>query len=258
MPPRAKSPARLPKPPPKSLVNNNVRPCYYSDDDTRPVYRGWMYSVLRESKLFWLLLVAYPAYALYAQPTMTIAALLARLGHSVLLAANVVLSDDLHNLDLKLGAAYGAEATWAATAKLECYLHACDWRGVAAIIASYHVVLVAAKLARPEFVDVALLWAHLGALALMCFRVGADRIRGAFPLFAGTVGLQMALSLAGFLRFGSTSYVLLWLLYVVGLLAKALEFAPGSSPDVFGHHEWLHAVTLLANFLGLAADCLTM
>ena len=68
----------------------------------------------------------------------------------------------------------------------------------------------------------------------------------------------MALSLAGFLRFGSTSYVLLWLLYVVGLLAKALEFAPGSSPDVFGHHEWLLAVTLLANCLGLAADCLTM
>jgi len=263
MPPRAKSPARSPKPPPKTVVNNNVRPCYYSDDDTRPVCRGWTYSVLRESKLFWLLLVAYPVYALYAQPTMTIAALLARLGHSVVLAANAVLSDDLHNLDLKLGAAYGAEATWAATAKLECYLHACDFRGVAAIIASYHVVLVAAKLARPEFVDVALLWAHLGALAFMCFRVSANAIRGAYPqaflLFAGTIGLQMVLVLAGFLRFGSTPYVLLWLLYGVGMLAKPLEFAPpGSSPDVFGHHEVMHAVVLLANFLGLAADCWTM
>ena len=134
---------------------------------------------------------------------------------------------------------------------------------MAAIIASYHVVLVAAKLARPEFVDVALLWAHLGALAFMCFRVSANAIRGAYPqaflLFAGTIGLQMVLVLAGFLRFGSMPYVLLWLLYGVGMLAKPLEFAPpGSSPDVFGHHEVMHAVVLLANFLGLAADCWTM
>ena len=64
----------------------------------------------------------------------------------------------------------------------------------------------------------------------MCFRVSANAIRGAYPqaflLFAGTIGLQMVLVLAGFLRFGSTSYLLLWLLYGVGMLAKPLEFAP--------------------------------
>ena len=87
--------------------------------------------------------------------------------------------------------------------------------------------------------------------------VGADRIRGSFPIFAGTVGLQMVLSLAGFLRFGSSLYVALWTFYLVGLLAKGLEFAPFSSPDVFGHHEWLHAITLTANILGLFVDVAT-
>ena len=85
-----------------------------------------------------------------------------------------------------------------------------------------------------------------------------------FSLTAGVYAMWWELlygssRLAGFLRFGSTPYVLLWLLYGVGMLATPLEFAPpGSSPDVFGHHEVMHAVVLLANFLGLAADCWTM
>ena len=43
-----------------------ARPKYYSDGDTRPVYRGAAYAAVRQTGIAWAALAAYGAFALWS------------------------------------------------------------------------------------------------------------------------------------------------------------------------------------------------
>lgn len=120
-----------------------ARPKYFSDGDSRPLYRGKAYALLRSSGVGWLALCLYLAHALAslasARPHGVGAALfVCRCLLSAALCWNTVLSDDLHNLDIHMGRAYDAPSTL----PIEQRLHAHDWRAALAVPASYHLLLV--------------------------------------------------------------------------------------------------------------------
>lgn len=201
------------------------------------------------------MLGAYAGYALFdARPLLIIC----RLAHACTIASNVVLSDDLHNLDLHLGRSrYVPEHAKA----LEQRLHATDWCAALTLPASYHLLLVLGIMA-PERVaatDVYLLIANLAAYAIMCLRITPARItpqRPLFDSFVATFGLQMVLLLGAFYRERAhhALWLPLWGVYAVGLIAKALEVPTN---DTFGHHEVLHASCVVGEGLGLLIDVAT-
>lgn len=241
------------------------RPDYHSDADSRPVWRGTFYAIVRRTGVAWAVLFAYTCYAVWdvvsdvSSPGGVRRDLaVCRLLHVLCLAANVILSDDLHNLDEKLGAkAYAAESTPA----FERLLHAHDWRGALGVPASYHVLLVCGIIepSRVSRVDVQLLAANLSLCALMCFRIAPARItprRELFLSFVATFAAQMVLLLVAFWRERAHHpwWPPLWCVYALGLVAKGLEWP---TSDVLGHHELLHGSTILGHALGLLIDATT-
>ena len=62
--------------------------------------------------------------------------------------------------------------------------------------------------------------------------------------------------LAAFYRESShhPTWLPLWFIYAVGLLAKAAEFPTNNT---FGHHEVLHASCIVGHWAGLLNDMLT-
>ena len=256
---RATSPARSASPKVKPLVPAPTsRPLYFSDGDTRPTYRGALYSWIRRTGLAWFVLGTYTGFTfvdvLHTPPLLV----LCRLFHACAMVFNVVLSDDLHNLDQHLG----RDRYVAQHAKLlEQRLHAHDWRAALTVPASYHLLLVLGIMepARVFFEDKALLGVNLALYALMCMRITPERItprRELFLSFVATFGVQMLLLLAAFYRERDHHplWLPLWGVYAVGLLAKALELPTN---DVFGHHEVLHTSCIIGHALGLLIDATT-
>lgn len=222
------------------------------------MYRGALYGWLRRTGVAWLGLGAYTGFTVVDAPRSGALLALCRIFHVCALSFNVVLSDDLHNLDLQLGPTrYVAE--WAKG--LEQRLHAHDWRAALTVPASYHLLLVLGIMApdRVAFDDKVLLGLNLGAYALMCVRISPSRItpkRELFLSFVATFGAQMLLLLLAFYRERAHHplWLPLWGVYAVGLLAKAVEFPTN---DVFGHHEVLHASCVAGHALGLLVDATT-
>ena len=220
-----------------------------------------MYAWIRRTGLAWFVLGTYTGYSIIdaldteRRPPLLI---LCRLMHACALSLNVVLSDDLHNLDVFLG----PERYVAQHAKgLEQRLHASDWRAALCVPASYHLLLVLGIMTPDRVVleDKALLMANLALFGLMCYRIAPQRItpqRGLFLSFVATFGAQMLLLLAAFYRerHHHPMWLYLWGVYAVGLLAKAVEFPTNMT---FGHHEVLHASCIVGHFLGLLTDVLT-
>lgn len=184
--------------------------------------------------------------------------LICRLLHVLVLTANVILSDELHNLDLKVGAS--AYKT-AAAPLYERALHAHDWRAALAVPASYHVLLVGGimephRIARE---DVQLLVLNLCACATMFWRITPDRItpkRELFLSFVATFAGQMVLLLVAFWRERDHHpwWLPLWGVYAFGLAAKGVEWP---TSDVLGHHEVLHGSCMVGHALGLLVDAST-
>jgi len=237
------------------------RPKYFSDGDTRPTYRGSLYGFIRRTGLAWAALLGYGTFAVWSYlrgGSPRDARLLAcRACHVGAMYLNTVLSDGLHNLDRRLGAAYDAPSTL----EVEQRLHANDWRAALCVPASYHLLLVCGIMAphRVALADAALLGANVALFGLMCVRISPERItprRELFLSFVLTFGGQMALLLAAMWREAPHHpwWLALWGVYAIGLLLKALEW-PDSA--VFGHHEVLHATTIAGNGLGLLVDALT-
>ena len=234
------------------------RPNYFSDDDTRPTYRGSAYAWVRRTGVAWAVLTAYSVYALiHARDNWRPALLACRAVHVAVLLLNVVLSDSLHNLDLRLGRAYRQPSTVA----LEQRIHAYDWVAALAIPASYHVLFILGVMdfAMVEREDALLLVANLAALAVMCARISPARItprRELFLAYVATFGVQMVLLLAAFYRRRAEhpGWLPLWGVYACGLVAKGLE-VPNN--DVFGHHEILHLSVIVGNAIGLVIDVMT-
>ena len=121
-----------------------ARPLYHSDGDTRPVYRGTSYAVVRESGLAWAVLLLYACYAVwhYVNASNNIPLLFCRCVHIVVIVLNVVFSDDLHNHDKHVGASYSQKQKAAEITTAEQQLHATDWRAALGIPASYHLLLI--------------------------------------------------------------------------------------------------------------------
>ena len=240
-------------------VKAKARPLYFSDGDTRPVYRGTWYSVIRRTGLAWLVLCVYGLVAArHFYLSQLVPLLLCRVVHIVALTYNVILSDDLHNLDKKLGTK-GYQKP--GVTRIEQALHARDWMAALAVPASYHLMLIFGIVdpLRVERTDALLLGANLLACLCMCSQIKPSRITPQRPLFLGFVGtfaVQMALLLAAFYRERAHhgAWLPLWLVYALGLIAKGLEFP---SSDVFGHHEVLHASCIAGHFGGLLVDMFT-
>lgn len=225
--PTTQSVARAVSTPP-ALQKDASRPKYFSDGDTRPVYRGAMYAFIRRSGLAWAVLCTYGMFAVWDATALQSAhfwrwdLLACRLLHVIALYFNVVLSDDLHNLDQRLGTVYDAPSTL----KIEQQLHAQDWRAALAVPASYHVLLLFGIMepSRTEMVrrdrrsdlyllpptvccvvqsDWLLLGVHLATCVLMCIRISPRRItprRELFLSFVLTFVVQMVLLLVVFWR----------------------------------------------------------
>ena len=103
----------------------------------RPVYRGTFYAVIRRTGMAWLVLCVYGLVAArHFYLTQHALLLLCRAAHIVALTYNVILSDELHNLDKKLGAK-GYQKP--GVTLVEQTLHARDWMAALAVPASYHV-----------------------------------------------------------------------------------------------------------------------
>lgn len=222
------------------------------------MYRGALYGWLRQSGVAWVGLEAYTGFTLVNAPRSGALLVLCRLFHAAALGFNVVLSDDLHNLDLHLGPTrYVAEKAKA----LEQRLHAQDWCAALTVPASYHLLLVLGIMdaERVTVEDKWLLGLNLGAYALMCTRIAPERItpkRELFLSFVATFGAQMVLLLLAFYRERHHHWLWLplWGVYAIGLLAKAFETPTN---DVFGHHEVLHASCVAGHALGLLVDVAT-
>ena len=243
---------------PKTASRTTARPKYFSDGDTRPVYRGTFYAVIRDTGLAAALLSVYFCFAIWdCAQARNLPRLLCRLAHLVSLRLNVVLSDDLHNLDKHMGPAYRKPSTTAVEQKL----HAKDWRAAIAVPATYHMLLIfgITQYDRIQTADVALLATNLLAFLVMCWRIAPERItpkRELFLSFVCTFGAQMVLLLLAFYRARShhPTWFPLWFIYAFGLIAKGLEFPTN---DTFGHHEVLHASCIMGHAAGLLNDVLT-
>ncbi|KAL1523819.1 hypothetical protein AB1Y20_018741 [Prymnesium parvum] len=246
-----------------ALQKDASRPKYFSDGDTRPVYRGAMYAFIRRSGLAWAVLCTYGMFAVWDATALQSAhfwrwdLLACRLLHVIALYFNVVLSDDLHNLDQRLGTVYDAPSTL----KIEQQLHAQDWRAALAVPASYHVLLLFGIMepSRTEMSDWLLLGVHLASCVLMCIRISPRRItprRELFLSFVLTFVVQMVLLLVVFWRERAHHpwWLPVWAMYGSGLIAKGLE-RPDS--ETFGHHEVMHATTIIGHIAGIAVDVLT-
>ncbi|KAL3908303.1 MAG: hypothetical protein SGPRY_009852 [Prymnesium sp.] len=183
-----------------------ARPKYFSDGDSRPLYRGKAYALLRTSGVGWLALCLYLAHALASLASTRLdgggaALFVCRCLLSAALCWNTVLSDDLHNLDIHMGRAYDAPSTL----PIEQRLHAHDWRAALAVPASYHLLLVLGVIDahRIETLDWLLLLGNLAVCAVMWLRISPSRItprRELFLSFVGTFVVQMLLLLLAFCR----------------------------------------------------------
>ena len=134
-----------------------------------------MYNWVRRTRLAWFVLGAYAGFSAVsafrdARPLLA----LCRLFHVVTLSLNVILSDDLHNLDLYLGKRYVREEAQA----LEQQLHAHDWRAALTVPASYHLLLLLGIMDsdRVQANDKLMLVMNLGLYGLMCYRIAPERI----------------------------------------------------------------------------------
>ena len=219
-----------------------------------------MYAWIRRTGVAWFVLGTYVGYSLIdaLDTARSPLLILCRLLHASALSMNVVLSDDLHNLDIILGPdRYVAQHAKA----LEQRLHASDWRAALGVPASYHLLLVLGIMSseRVEADDKALLCTNLAIFGIMCYRIAPSRItpkRELFLSFVATFGAQMLLLLAAFYRerHHHGMWLYLWSVYAVGLLAKAFEFPTNMT---CGHHEVLHASCIVGHFLGLLTDVFT-
>ena len=249
MPPRrGQSPASRSKSPPTRSMRAQAkaspiyvtkavaRPPYFSDGDSRPHCRGLWYAWIRDSGVAWLVLSVYFSFSVidvFVQPRWVL--LVCRLFHICAMIANVILSDELHNLDHHLGRRY----TGRSAKSFEQALHARDWRAALAVPASYHILLVCGIMDhwRVCTVDCSLLVANLAACVVMCVRIRPSRItpkRELFLSFVITFGMQMLLLLMAFWRERNRHglWLPLWGIYAIGLVAKAAE-VPDS--PYFGH-----------------------
>ncbi len=249
---------------PPAARPNPRRPIYYSDADTRPTYRGTSYRLIRSSGVASSVLVCYlgfvartAAIAGGALPD-RLFALITRAFHAGILHWNVVLSDDLHNLDLDLGDAYTLRKSAPAVAARERTLHALDWRVAITLPFSYNLLhlSVCRGVHRIDGADVALFVPHALLYAAMNGLISAERItpkRELFGWYAGTFVAQLALLLVVFMREFERRplWMGVWPIYAAGLVLKGVEWP---SSEHFGHHEMMHAAIILGNLAGLVVD----
>ena len=168
-----------------------------------------------------------------------------------------MLTDNLHNLDLQLGAAYGGkEVAWR-----ERCIHANDWRAALAVPASMHLLFFVTTAVGPlslntSSTNVQLLAVQIAALGAMCWRITPKLMTPKRPLYLSfllTFVVQMGMLLVAFWR-GRERHPLwlaCWGVYAIGMIAKAAE-RPKS--EVFGFHEVLHACTVLGHACSLLTD----
>jgi len=302
MPPaqrRSRSPARSPALKRAAAAANGAeRPPYHSDGDSRPVLRGRFYEVVNRSLARPLLTVYLLALGGFCYTgALTPVGLLCRLLHAAMLAANSILSDELHNCDKRLGSVYlkpqskhGAALTaaelargrtypWAArlcgasnVTAVEGAVQLIDWMAAAGVPFVYHVVLYIGRLSASQRTDLdaalfAINVAAYAALAARCWpcapaRATRARIKSLFLHFVLTFAVQMLMVAFAFGRYTSLTitkglvawgWPALWLIYLVGLIAKGTE-RPRCDAR-YGYHEVLHLTTLLGNLFGLVLDC---
>ena len=238
-----------------------ARPLYHSDGDTRPLFRGASYAFIRRTGIAWVTLTLYAAFAIWSWLTAksSVVLLCCRAWHVTTLVLNVVYSDDLHNLDLKLGPTKYKRAD--TVRSQEQLIHARDWRAALGVPASYHILLIfgIVDLASIQLLDATLLAINISACGLMFWVIRPARITPARELFLAyvvTFVLQMGLLLAAFWRAREEhgAWLPLWFVYAVGLVFKGVEW-----PDsmVFGHHEVLHACTIIGHVIGILIDVST-
>ena len=190
-----------------------ARPKYYSDGDTRPTYRGYFYAVVQRTGATWAVLTLYMASTVWAAigGKYSAGGLICRSLHTLMLSANALLSDELHNLDQRLGRAYAKPAgplpanpsrlCWVlqhygpggpkTVAAYERCVHAVDWLAAAGVPLTYHCLLYFGLMSADERgnqVDEALVSAHMLAFFVLCVRVSPDRLKELFGHFVATFG----------------------------------------------------------------------
>jgi len=215
------------------------RPPYHSDGDSRPVLRGRFYEVVNRSLARPLLTAYLLALGGFCYTgALTPVGLFCRLLHAAVLAANCIFSDELHNCDKRLGAAYlkpqskqgtalttkdlakGRTYPWAAklcgvgnVVAVESAVQLIDWIAATGVPFVYHLVLYAGRLtaaqrAPADTAFFAINVATFAVLAVRCWpcsaaRATKARIKTLLFQFMLTFVVQMLMVGVAFDRYAS-------------------------------------------------------